>query len=253
MSHEIRTPLTAILGYAQVLSREVSDEQGEFVRHIETGGKRLLETLNSVLELSRLESEDMRLREQPVDLSKTAQQVVDSFQPMAQAKGLSLEFDADPERMLVLGQEEAVERLLRSIVSNAIKFTDTGSVVVHVGRESDQVYVDVSDTGVGISESFMPFLFEAFKQESSGISRSYEGGGLGLTIAQRLVELMNGKISVQSEKGVGSTFLISFPEMSKSVAQATRNAREDREPTKDRSDEHSLSNSAQRQTKTDIS
>ena len=211
MSHEIRTPLAGILGYAQVLSGEVGVQQQEFVDFIEQNGKRLMNTLNAILDLSRLEADDLPIERRPVNMVDAAQYVVALLMPLARDKGISLETTATAPEIVAQIDRAAVDRILNNLVGNAIKFTDEGGVRVEVDQAGDGVRVCVRDTGRGISEAFLPHLFDAFKQESDGLVRSHEGSGLGLAITQRLVELMNGRITVESTPGTGSLFTVWLP------------------------------------------
>ncbi len=141
------------------------------------------------------------------------QEAVQRFQAQAQQEGLSLAFHVE------VGAEKASARLdrgafssiLHNLIGNAIKFTEEGGVVVRVEADERRLHVHVQDSGVGIDPAFMPYLFDVFRQESTGLSRTHEGSGLGLSITQRLVELMDGEIIVESEKGRGSTFTVAFP------------------------------------------
>ena len=213
MSHEIRTPLTGIIGFASLLARQVSGKHRKYARLIESSGVRLKETLNSVLDLAKLEAKRVEVQLGLLQVSTEAQEVVQFFQTQAQHKNLSLAFRVEP------GAEDACARLdrgafssiLHNLIGNAIKFTDEGGVIVSVEADAAQVRIHVEDSGVGIDPSFMPHLFDVFRQESTGLSRSHEGSGLGLSITQRLVHLMDGEIAVESEKGEGSTFTVSFP------------------------------------------
>ncbi|WP_457652408.1 ATP-binding protein [Rhodocaloribacter sp.] len=211
MSHEIRTPLAAILGYAQILSGEVGEQQQEFVDFIEQNGRRLMSTLNAILDLSRLEAEDLAVSRQPVNVVAAALHTVALFKPMARKKGLTLRAEGARPEAVAHVDRAAVDRILNNLVGNAIKFTDEGEVVITVEMDRKWVRLSVEDTGVGIGEAFLPKLFEAFKQESSGLSRSHNGSGLGLDITRRLVQIMDGRIEVTSEKGKGTRFTVWLP------------------------------------------
>ena len=213
MSHEIRTPLTSIIGFAAILANEIPEPQREFIHHIEESGQRLLRTLNSVLDFSKLEAGKLLLSSEPLNVSDEVQQQVALLRPLADRKGLSL-------RVLTPGAEATArldragfQRILNHLIGNAIKFTKRGEVVVEVCPVAECIEIRVADTGVGMSAEFQRRLFEAFKQESIGMSRLYEGAGLGLTITKRLVDLMEGTIRVASKKGQGSTFTVSFPQV----------------------------------------
>jgi PAS domain S-box-containing protein len=210
MSHEIRTPLTAILGFADTLVEEVSGEKEDFAKLIRDGGKRLSDTLNSVLDLARLEANESNLDLDAVPVREAVEDTVALFQSMAERKGLTLtaEVEDDPVARV---DRNALRRILSNLLSNAVKFTDEGSVRVRGWAAEEEVYLAVKDTGIGISEEFQDALFDDFTQESTGRDRDYEGTGLGLTITDRLTNLMGGEIRVESEKGEGSVFTVQLP------------------------------------------
>lgn len=213
MSHEIRTPLTAIIGFASILAEELSGEHREMIGIIRSGSERLLNTLNSVLDLAQLEGGSVRLRPERLDLSALGQRVLGLFQLQAQRRQLTLEL-CGADDVWIEQDKTALERVLTNIVSNAVKFTPEGRITVTIREARDHVDLEVADTGIGISPAFLPHLFDEFKQESEGLARDYEGNGLGLTITKRLVELMDGTIAVTSEKGRGSTFTVRLPRSS---------------------------------------
>ncbi|HEX7072196.1 MAG TPA: PAS domain S-box protein [Rhodothermales bacterium] len=212
MSHEIRTPLTSIIGFAEVLSEEAAENEREFASLIRNSGRRLMETLNSVLDLAQLESEALKLDPVPIDVMEPVRDTLELFKAQAEDRGLYLEAEADqPGPVTARLDRVGLSRILINLVSNAVKFTHQGGVRIYVRTEENHVHITVKDTGVGISREFLPHLFDEFKQESSGLSRNYEGSGLGLTITKRLVELMDGAIDVESEKGKGTVFVVTFP------------------------------------------
>lgn len=210
MSHELRTPLTGILGFAEVLAEEVAPEQSEAVEVIHRSARRLMDTLNSVLDLAQIESGNVAVRLERIAVGAVAAEVVELLRPLAQKKGLAFRFDADPE-VRAQADTAMLYRVLANLVGNAIKFTERGEIAVEVVREAGSAVLCVRDTGVGIGPLFRERLFEAFRQESDGLSRSHEGSGLGLAITHRLVEMMGGTIGVESEKGAGSAFTVRLP------------------------------------------
>ena len=210
-SHELRTPLTTILGFADVLKDEAPPHHREFLDIIEKSGQRLLRTLNALLDLAKLRSGVVEAQLQRTNVINKAAETLELMEHEAQRKGLRLELDAPDHPVYAKLDERFYEQILDNLISNAIKFTEEGFVRVSVEQAADQVHISVRDTGVGIDEDFIPHLFDDFKQESSGISRDHEGNGLGLAITARLVELMHGTIDVESVKGQGSTFRVTFP------------------------------------------
>ena len=212
MSHEIRTPLTAILGFSDVLADELDDPQlSEFVDLIARSGRRLMDTLNSVLDLARLEAGHGELEARPVDVASLAEETVEMLRPSATDRGLTLTSVVERRPLEAVLDEAALARVLHNLVGNAVKFTDEGGAEVAVRAEPGAVVVEVRDTGVGIDAAFLPDVFGEFEQESSGAARSHEGAGLGLAISRQLVERMDGTIEVASEKGVGTVFTLTFP------------------------------------------
>lgn len=212
VSHELRTPLTAILGFASVLKEEVdTGEHREFLQIIHDNGNRLLSTLDGLLDLAKLRAGMMEVHAEVVHVGDEAREVVRLLEHLARRKQLVLHFSCTNEPLYAALDRHLYERILFNLIGNAIKFTEEGAVTVQIARYDDQVQIEVTDTGIGISADFMPDLFAPFKQESSGFSRTHEGSGLGLTLTAELVELMKGTISVESEKGKGSTFTVTFP------------------------------------------
>ena len=223
MSHEIRTPLAAIIGFASLAASDVPEPQRQIIDQIRASGKRLLNTLNSVLDLSMLEAGTLKLDREVLDILAEVQQTVQLLEPLAQEKGLRLQAQLPASRVEALLDRTCLDRILNNLIGNAIKFTEQGEVTVAVYTVEQHVKIEVSDTGIGISEAFMPRLFEAFKQESAGLARSHEGTGLGLTITKQLASLMDGEITVESRKGEGSRFTVVFPRLAaqpKAPAQA---------------------------------
>jgi PAS domain S-box-containing protein len=212
MSHEIRTPLTSILGFSQILMEELAGEQREMIDLIVRNGNRLMDTLSSVLELARLESHDVRLNVQPVRIDREVQEMVRLFSHRTRQSGVVLRYDA-PGALICHTDASILRRVLDNLVGNALKFTAVGEVVLQAREDDGTILVAVRDTGVGIEEAFLANLFEDFTQESSGLDRQFEGAGLGLAITRRMVDLLGATISVESQKGVGSTFTLALPKV----------------------------------------
>jgi len=237
MSHEIRTPLTSIIGFAEAIGdRSASpsataengaadDGDGQKVSHfaglIEKSGRRLLDTLNSVLDFSQLEAGSMSLSPARIDATDEIEETVELFQTRAEEAEVALNVDLPASPLPTYADPEALRRILRNLVSNAIKFTDAGgSVTVRAAEVENGVQIEVEDTGIGIDPEFVPNLFDAFKQESTGNKRTHEGSGLGLAVAHRLVTLMDGSIDVDTAKGEGTCFTVQLPQEAPATAQA---------------------------------
>ena len=214
-SHELRTPLTNILGALEVLRDMVGGEKTKFLDMIEQNGQRLKRTLNALLDLSMLRSGNEDVTLSPTSIDQCVEKVASDLREDAEEKGLSLRVDTPDTPVQADADEQYLEQILRNLVENAIKYTHEGYVAVSTGRSNEHVYLEVEDTGIGIDEAFLPDLFEEFKQESRGRSRTYEGNGLGLAISARLAEQMDGTIHVDTEKGTGSTFTVEFPRSSR--------------------------------------
>ncbi len=211
MSHEIRTPLTAVIGFAELLMDEVEPEARGLVQAIDNGGRRLLSTLNSVLDLARLDAHREALHPAPLDVVAHVTQSLDLLRPLAEEQALRLTVSASADAIPAVLDEGALDRVLTNLVGNAIKFTEHGGVTVELDADDHAVVLRVIDTGIGIADDFLPELFTEFRQQSEGDARSHEGTGLGLAITKRLVELMGGTIAVDSQWGVGTAFAVTIP------------------------------------------
>lgn len=215
MSHELRTPMVGILGFADILHSEIKDSNHkEMVQTILTSGQRLLETLSHLLNLAKIESgkNDVTLTE--VDINLNCKEAVKLFSASALKKGLNLNFIAGEAEIISELDQRILRDILNNVLSNAIKFTDSGGITVRTKVSSEdktKVFIEISDTGIGIPEAQLSDIFEEFRQVSEGFSRSFEGSGLGLTITKKFVEQLKGKISVESELNKGTTFTIEFP------------------------------------------
>lgn len=210
MSHEIRTPLTGILSSAEILSGETAGELQEIADLITISADRLRRTLSTVLDLAQLESNTWRFSDTSTELTEVVSKVVAEQRRPAEERNVEIAVDS-PSSCNVRYDRGALERIIDSLVSNAVKFTRNGRVHVRVDCSADPLLVEVRDEGIGISRDFLPYIFEEFKQESVGATRDFEGSGLGLTIANRLVTLLGGHIEVESTKGEGSTFKVVLP------------------------------------------
>jgi signal transduction histidine kinase len=215
MSHELRTPLNAVLGYAELIQDgiygEVPAKMQEVLERIQQNGRHLLGLINAVLDLSKIEAGQLTLS--PVDYSmrELVLDVVSATEALAAEKKLVLEVDVPAELPRGWGDERRLTQVLMNLVSNAIKFTDAGSVSIRAKVEDGSFLVAVSDTGVGIDPGDQERVFEEFQQVDSSSTRKKGGTGLGLAIARRIVELHGGRIWVESMPGQGSTFAFTLP------------------------------------------
>lgn len=212
MSHELRTPLNAILGFAQLMGRDaaLTSRQGESLEIINRSGEHLLNLINDVLEMSKIEAGRITLNPERFDLRRLLQTLQEMFQIRAEAKHLSLQFDLAAELpQYVLTDEGKLRQVLINLLSNAVKFTDKGKVTLRAGKEdkgnSTYLYFEIEDTGTGIAPEEIDSLFQPFVQTTSG-TQAREGTGLGLTISRQFVQLMKGDIQLTSTLGQGSIF-----------------------------------------------
>ena len=208
-SHELRTPLTAILGFTSVLKEELIDSKHEFLELIDENGKRLLQTINSMLDLAKLRAGMVDIDMKVINVHEKVAHVSDLLSQLARNKDIFLKVIDPKEDYYIQIDLYCFERILYNLIGNAIKFTNRGGITIELTSQGQWVHIAIQDTGIGIDERFLPHLFEEFKQENDKKKR--EGSGLGLTITEKLVELMGGHINVKSKKGKGSTFTISFP------------------------------------------
>ncbi|MCU0480059.1 MAG: GAF domain-containing protein [Anaerolineae bacterium] len=216
MSHELRTPLNSIIGYSEVLldgvDGELTPDAEEDVEAIHNSGKHLLSLINEILDLAKIEAGEMRLDRKPIDLVTSVKEIVQTAQVLVKNKSVVLEMVEETAIPTVLGDQIRLRQIIWNLVSNAVKFTESGSVRIHLNKQDDNtVVVMVKDTGVGISAEKLGVVFERFSQVDGSSTRRAGGTGLGLTITKQLVEMHNGEIFVESELGKGSTFWFTLP------------------------------------------
>lgn len=212
MSHEIRTPMNGILGMANLLEGDaLTEKQKDKLRVIQRCGETLLTILDDVLTFSKLEAQKVELEKIPTNLIKCIQDVVQLLEPNAIKKGIQLLFKSNSTGIWVISDPTRIKQIIMNLVSNAIKFTELGSIIVDVSEmssnsELSEYKISVSDTGRGITEGQLAKIFSPFVQEDSSTTRLFGGTGLGLSICKSLTELMGGRIWVESKLGQGSTF-----------------------------------------------
>jgi signal transduction histidine kinase/CheY-like chemotaxis protein len=230
MSHELRTPLNAILGFSEILKDnlvELSPEQRqECLENIHTSGKHLLELVNDVLDLSKIEAGRMELSYDTFGVLSAVREVHNVIRSLSERRDIDLSIEVIPETLEVRADKSKFKQVLYNLLSNAIKFTSQGGRVwVHAEATGEELRVDVGDTGVGIAKEHHARIFNEFYQLDSATTRQVEGTGLGLSLTRRLVELHGGEISLESEPGKGSVFSFRLPLQGIEVSNGHRHNR----------------------------
>jgi two-component system, sensor histidine kinase and response regulator len=232
MSHDIRTPMTSILGMADLLSETpLNEEQQRYLQIFKSAGTSLLNLINDIIDLSKIERDHIQIENIDFDLLEIVETTIEMFSVKAHEKGLELAYRIRPEIPGVLiGDPARLRQILVNLIGNAVKFTHRGEIELHIERaQTDretsldnlvELQFSVRDTGIGIDKNSLGHVFETFQQADSSTTREYGGTGLGLTISKRLVELQNGKIWITSEIGVGTTFFftVGFETLPKDTA-----------------------------------
>src|SRR6185312_10665369 len=216
MSHELRTPLNAVIGFSDVLLDrmfgELNERQDEYVRDIRNSGRHLLDLINEILDLSKVEAGRMELDLDPLSIEDLLEHGVAMVRERAHRHGIAVHVDIQPHLGTAYGDELKLKQVVVNLLSNAVKFTgDGGSVTVTATRAGNEAHVSVRDTGIGIDASERERIFEAFQRGGRPARTSAEGTGLGLTLSKRIVELHGGHMWMESELGVGSTFSFAIP------------------------------------------
>lgn len=217
MSHELRTPLNSIIGFTGIMLKgyvgPLNDEQAKQLSMVQNSANHLLSLINDVLDISKIEAGQLQVSSDPFSLPAAIERSVHLIRPAAEKKGLSLVVRVSPDIDTIISDQRRVEQILLNLLSNAVKFTEKGEVRVECTAETEGwLTVQVSDTGIGIKEADMGKIFKAFQQVDSGTTRKYEGTGLGLYICQKLVKLLEGRIWVTSQPGIGTTFSFTLPQ-----------------------------------------
>jgi signal transduction histidine kinase len=215
MSHELRTPLHTVIGFSELLAEELegslTEKQKRFVDHIHRDANHLLELINDILDLSKIEAGRLELRAEPFDLGVVVEESLASFRALALAKSITIERELPPNLMLEADRLR-FKQIVVNLLSNAVKFTpEGGRVRIRARLAHEDVLVSVEDTGVGIPKEAHTAIFDKFYQIGETTKGVREGTGLGLAITKRLVEQHGGRIELESEPGKGSRFTFSVP------------------------------------------
>ena len=216
LSHEIRTPLFALISSANLIREEISDYLNDDLKQqftiMELESKRILRTMQLSLDMSQLKTGTFEIKPEHIDLySEILVKVFHELEDDAAAKGLGFDLKKESESNIIFADKYSTLQIFTHLVENAIKYTNRGSIQVVIYRNNEnKLSIDVKDTGVGIDGKYLPYLFEAFSQEENDYSRKFEGNGLGLALVKKFCEFNNAEINVQSEKGSGSIFAVTF-------------------------------------------
>jgi len=215
MSHELRTPLNSIMALSRVLIMEAKDKLNEdensYLEIVERNGKKLLALINDILDLSKIEAGKMEILPSFISLSTLLQIIKENLHSISKEKGLPLNLNLPDDLPKIETDESKLYQVLTNIVGNALKFTEKGSVDVSVKHDSKNVFIEVKDTGIGISQEVLPHIFDEFRQADGTTSRQFQGTGLGLAIAKKITTILGGIIKVKSQLNKGSVFTVALP------------------------------------------
>jgi len=211
MSHELRTPLVGILGISELMMTEFDGESKENAKNIHESGLRLLKTITEILNFSKLESEKTIARFSLINLTKILLDEIKLYKKPAEQKGIMIFESFTVEDVPIKTDERLLREIINNVLNNAVKFTLAGKITISVEKSNYDILIKIADTGIGIPEDKIVLIFEEFRQLSEGKGRSFEGSGLGLTVVNKYIRLLNGSISVESEPDLGSTFTIQLP------------------------------------------
>ncbi len=221
VTHELRTPLHSIISYGALilegfLDGELTAEQEEHIQFMVSSAEDLTHLVDDMLDLSKIEADRLEVKVEPLDLEPCLKEVLNKLKPLANNKGLSLSLEMAEPQLMVMADSHRIRQIVINLVSNALKFTETGGVTIRcmLLENYDMIRVSVHDSGIGISPAAMGYIFETFRQADGSTTRRFGGTGLGLTIARKLIELQGGEVAVESLLGQGSTFSFTLPAVS---------------------------------------
>ena len=222
VSHELRTPMNAIIGFSQLLLRQlrmderlkgaIGPEQENMVERILNNGKHLLTLINDILDLSKIEAGRVELEREELNLAHLVRSTAEELRFLADEKSLNLQLSTNLNNPIIINDSARLRQILLNLLSNAIKFTNEGSVQIETSElPDDRIAIAVKDTGIGIADEHLEHIFEEFRQVDQSTTKSHYGTGLGLAIIKSLVQLMKGTIRVMSKLGEGSVFRVEIP------------------------------------------
>ncbi|WP_119070956.1 sensor histidine kinase [Aggregatilinea lenta] len=234
VSHELRTPLNAIIGYDEAMLAgmvgEFTPQQIKLLGIMQHSSRRLLTLINDILDLSKIEAGSMAVYLTKLDPARTVRETVDSLCGLAEEKAIYVRtFFDESTPATILSDKNKLEQIIVNLLSNAIKFTEHGGVTIKVSGEADKTLViEITDTGIGIPDDAQSSIFDPFRQVDGSLKRKYSGTGLGLSITKRLVEALEGTISIKSQVGIGSTFTVVLPGLRDSTDLVSTNGHTNR-------------------------
>ncbi|PCI32197.1 MAG: hybrid sensor histidine kinase/response regulator [Alphaproteobacteria bacterium] len=216
MSHELRTPLNGIIGFSQIMSDEIfgtlgNDKYLEYARDIQGAGEHLLGIINDILDITRVETGDIKFNSAPVNLKNFLEECLRMVRKQAETAGITLTIEIGPEVQAIMADETRLKQILLNLISNSIKFTPEGQITVSADQKKDGFVIQVKDTGHGIPEHDLDLVLEPFGQSREGAQVSHGGVGLGLHLAKTFTELHGGKLTLESQVGIGTTVNLTFP------------------------------------------
>jgi signal transduction histidine kinase len=215
MSHELRTPLNSIIGYTKLmldgLEGDINEEQKKDLHTVYTNSKHLLELINELLDLSRIEAGKTVLSYGTFTISDLLSEVIPAIEQLAREKGVTLTYSVAPDIDSLYADKAKTRQVLINILGNAVKFTDKGSIKLNVSEADSDIVFSVTDTGIGMKKEDLESIFESFKQVGPAQIAGYEGTGLGLTISKQFIEMQGGRIWAESKLGKDSTFTFTLP------------------------------------------
>ncbi|MFA8343070.1 MAG: sensor histidine kinase, partial [Rhodothermaceae bacterium] len=216
MSHEIRTPVSSLLSFSNLIKEETIDTLDPAIAEsfdvIDNAGRRITRTIDLILNMSQIQTGSYEAKFQEFDLQqRVINNIYNEYRKIASDKGLDLKIKKAGTDTRLLADEYTVFQIINNLVDNAVKYTHSGNVEIRVKNISEnKLNVEVEDTGIGISEEYLPNIFNEFSQEQQGYTRKYDGNGLGLALVKRYCEINNAEIKVESKKGVGTKFEVTF-------------------------------------------
>lgn len=211
LNHELRTPLTSILGFTSLLEQEVSPSLRPFVDSIARNSNQLVAHIEAILLALSLKSDVERPRQEPTNVAVVLKEVLQHWIPQAASRGVAFNVEHPAELPLLLSDATWIRRILSELLRNAFAFTHAGGISLRIKQTATALRIEVEDTGIGISDTFLARVFEPYQQEEQGWSRTHGGLGLGLTIVERMVFKLGGTVRATSQKGIGSCFTVALP------------------------------------------